>query len=247
MKLWNWRLLLGISLLMLSVFFYFLHYLIFRNLHHIFISLVGDVAFVFIEVLLVTLVIHGVLEEREKKARLKKVNMVIGAFFSEVGTRLLEILSMKDPGIESWQKDLVRQTESREDEYKSITRYLEEHDYRIDFEKIEWEGLREFLVNKREFMLRLLENPNLLEHESFTDLLWAVFHLTEELGVRNCLDALPDTDYKHLCGDMNRVYSQLARQWLGYMEHLKGSYPYLYSLALRTNPFNRVASPVVRV
>jgi len=45
---------------------------------------------------------------------------------------------------------------------------------------------------------------------------------------------------------MNRVYSQLARQWLGYMEHLKGSYPYLYSLALRTNPFNRIASPVVR-
>jgi hypothetical protein len=187
-----------------------------------------------------------VLEEREKKARLKKVNMVIGAFFSEVGTRLLEILSMKDPGIESWQQDLVRQTESREDEYKSITRYLEEHDYRIDFEKTEWEGLREFLVNKREFLLRLLENPNLLEHESFTDLLWAVFHLTEELGVRNCLDALPDTDYKHLCGDMNRVYSQLARQWLGYMEHLKGSYPYLFSLALRTNPFNRIASPVVR-
>ena len=246
MKLWNWRILLGISLLMLSVFFYFLHYLIFRDLHHIFIYLVGDVAFVFIEVLLVTLVIHGVLEEREKKARLEKVNMVIGAFFSEVGTRLLEILSMKDPGIESWQQDLVRQTESREDEYKSIIRYLGEHDYRIDFEKTEWEGLKEFLVNKREFMLRLLENPNLLEHESFTDLLWAVFHLTEELGVRKWLDALPDTDYKHLCGDMNRVYSQLARQWLGYMEHLKSSYPYLFSLALRTNPFNRIASPVVR-
>jgi len=120
-KLWNWRLLLGISLLVLSVFFYFLHYLIFRDLHHIFLYLVGDVAFVFIEVLLVTLVIHGVLEEREKKARLEKVNMVIGAFFSEVGTRLLEILSMKDPGIESWQQDLVRQIEAREDEYNGCS------------------------------------------------------------------------------------------------------------------------------
>jgi hypothetical protein len=245
-KLWNWRILLGLSLLVLSVFFYFLHYLFFRDLHHIFLYLVGDVAFVFIEVLLVTLVIHGVLEEREKKGRLEKVNMVIGAFFSEVGTRLLEILSMKDPGIESWQQDLDRQTESPEEEYKSIIGYLGEHDYRIDFEKAEWEGLKEYLVNKREFMLRLLENPNLLEHESFTDVLWAVFHLTEELGVRKSLDALPDADYKHLCGDMNRVYSQLARQWLGYMEHLKSSYPYLFSLALRTNPFNRTASPVVR-
>ena len=95
MRLWNWRISLGISLLVLSVFFYCLHYLIFRDLHHIFLYLVGDVAFVFIQVLLVTLVIHGVLEKREKKARLEKVNMVIGAFFSEVGTRLLEILSAK--------------------------------------------------------------------------------------------------------------------------------------------------------
>ena len=246
MKRWNWRILLGISLLMLSIFFYFLHYLIFRDLHHIFINMVSSVAFVFIEVLLVTLVINGVLEEREKKERLEKVNMVIGAFFSEVGTRLLEILSMKDPGIESWQQHLVKQKESQENEYKSIIRYLGEHDYRIDFDKTEWEGLREFLVNKREFMLRLLENPNLLEHESFTDLLWAVFHLTEELAARQCLYDLPDTDYKHLRGDMNRVYSQLARQWSWYMEHLKSSYPYLFSLALRMNPFNHIASPVVR-
>lgn len=245
MKLWNWRILLGISLLVLSGLFYFLHYLIFRDLHHILIYLIGDIAFVFVEVLLVTLVIHGVLEEREKKARLEKLNMVIGAFFSEVGTRLLEILSRKDPGIEGLQKDLL-QRGSREDEYKSIIGYLRGHDYQIDFEKTEWEGLREFLVNKREFMLRLLENPNLLEHESFTDVLWAVFHLTEELGVREGLYALPDTDYKHLSGDMNRVYGQVARQWLGYMEHLKVSYPYLFSLALRTNPFNRIASPVVR-
>lgn len=245
MKLWNGRILLGICLLLLSVFFYFLHYLIFRDIHHIFIYLVGDVAFVFIEVLLVTLVIQGVLEQREKRSRLEKVNMVIGAFFSEVGTRLLKILSMKDPGIKSWQQDLNRQTESHEEEYKSIIKCLGEHDYRIDFEKTEWEGLKEFLVNKREFMLRLLENSTLLEHEYFTDLLWAVFHLTEELGFRKYLDALPDSDYKHLNGDMNRVYGQLAHQWLQYMKHLKDSYPYLFSLALRINPFNRISSPVV--
>jgi len=31
-------------------------------------------------------------------------------------------------------------------------------------------------------LLGLLGNPNLLEHDSFTDLLWAVFHLMEELS-----------------------------------------------------------------
>jgi hypothetical protein len=104
MKPLNWQVLLRICLLVLSALFYFLHYLIFRDAHHIFIYLIGDVAFVFIEVLLVTLIIHSVLEQREKKARLEKLNMVIGVFYSEVGTRLLEILSKWDPQIESIQK-----------------------------------------------------------------------------------------------------------------------------------------------
>jgi len=62
---------------------------------------------VFVEVLLVTLIIHSVLEEREKKARLEKLNMVIGVFYSEVGMKLLEILSKWDPQIERIQQELV--------------------------------------------------------------------------------------------------------------------------------------------
>jgi hypothetical protein len=45
---------------------------------------------------------------------------------------------------------------------------------------------------------------------------------------------------------MNRVYGLLVREWLSYMQHLKGTYPYLFSLAMRTNPFDSQASPVVR-
>ena len=56
MKSLNWQVLLGMCLLVLSALFYFLHYLIFRDPHHIFIYLIGDVAFVFVEVLLVTLI-----------------------------------------------------------------------------------------------------------------------------------------------------------------------------------------------
>jgi len=37
----------------------------------------------------------------------------------------------------------------------------------------------------------------------------------------------------------------LVQEWLDYMEYLKVNYPYLFSLAMRTNPFDRKASPVV--
>ena len=72
------KVLFGMSLILLSVFVYAIHYLIFRDAHHIFLYMVGDVAFVFVEVLLVTLIIHQILSEREKRSMLKKLNMVIG-------------------------------------------------------------------------------------------------------------------------------------------------------------------------
>jgi len=89
----NWQLKLGTTLVILSAIVYFLHFLIFRDVHHIMIYLIGDIAFVFLEVLMVTVVIHELLNRREKRQRLEKMNMVIGAFFSEVGTELLRKIS----------------------------------------------------------------------------------------------------------------------------------------------------------
>jgi len=95
-------------------------------------------------------------------------------------------------------------------------------------------------------MLSLLANPNLLEHDTFTDLLWAVFHLSEELSSRPDLTRLPRTDNDHLSGDMKRAYMLIITEWLAYMKHLKHDYPYLFSLAVRTNPMDVNASPVVK-
>ena len=116
----------------------------------------------------------------------------------------------------------------------------------MDYQRGDLESLKNFLVKKRAFLLALLENQNLLEHESFTDLLWAVFHLTEELEGRINLKNLAVTDYEHICGDIQRAYRQLISQWLFYMRHLKADYPYLFSLAMRTNPFDSQATIQVR-
>jgi len=241
----HWQIFLGISLLVLSGLVYGVHYLLFRDAHHIFVFLVSDVAFVFVEVLLVTLIIHGVLEQREKRARLRKLNIVIGTFFSEAGTGLLRILSRHDPAMQGLQEELLGGKGSADEAFGRIVASLRTEEIRIEAEALDWEELRSFLTGRRDFLLRLLENSNLLEHETFTDLLWAVFHLGEELEFREELRVLPLSDRRHLGGDATRAYRQLALQWLAYMDHLKESYPYLFSLAARTNPFNRSASPIV--
>lgn len=239
------QIIFGVLLLALSVLVYSTHYLIFKDAHHIFVYLVGDIAFVFIEVLLVTLIIHRVLEERSKNVRLNKLNMVIGAFFSEVGIDLLKVLSQSDSHIEKIQEELVGEGKSARQKFVIICNFLGKHSYSIEKEKLDMDTLKAFLVKKKGFLLRLLENPNLLEHESFTGLLLAVFHLAEELEARETIKNLPDVDHTHLGGDSERVYGQLAHQWVAYVEHLEDSYPYLFSLSVRTNPFDRSASPIV--
>ncbi|MDI6743783.1 MAG: hypothetical protein QMD07_00235 [Thermodesulfovibrionales bacterium] len=244
-KIFSWQVLLGIALITLSAIFYLIHYAIFRDSHHIFIYLLGDIAFVPIEVLLVTLIIHRLLNEREKRDMLKKMNMAIGVFFSEVGTSLLKYLSAFDAHPEKIGARLVVASNWPEREFSMVKKYVKNYNCRIEINGGDLEGLRDFLVGERRFLLALLQNPNLLEHESFTDLLWAVTHLTEELSHRKDLRTLPNADYEHLSGDIKRAYIMLITEWLGYMEHLKESYPYLFSLAVRTNPFDPAASPVV--
>jgi hypothetical protein len=240
------RVIFGLVLVLLSALVYALHFVVFRDAHHIFIYMVGDIAFVFIEVLLVTLIIHQVLSERERRSLLNKLNMVIGAFFSEVGTPLLRYFVGFDAAGKALSKDLLIDAEWSEERFSEIAETLRGRNPVIDSKAGDLVGLRDFLVGERGFLVRLLENPNLLEHERFTELLWAVFHLADELSHRKTVEGLPDSDCKHLAGDIKRAYQLLLREWVSYMEHLKSDYPYLFSLAVRTNPLNPNASPEVR-
>lgn len=241
-RFFNWQIILGLFLIILSAAVYGIHYLIFRDAHHIFIYLVGDIAFVFFEVLLVTLILHQLLHYREKKAMLNKLNMVVGTFFSEVGTELIQWLLPFDESGFSLRKILLIKNNWSDKNFIKAQRKITHHGYKINCHKGDLKQLKMFLNGKRPFLLNLLENPNILEHDSFTNLLWAIFHLNEELYYRKDLRNLPPKDYEHLALDIKRMYGALLKEWLDYMRHLKKNYSYLYSLAVRMNPFDPDAS-----
>ncbi len=246
LKRLSWKFYVGLLLIMLSVSFYLLEYFLFKDAHHIFVFLIEDIAFLFIEVLLVSLIIHRVLESKEKKERMEKLNMVIGVFYSEVGTEFLQMLSSTDEEIGKIQPQLSVTDHSSKEEFDKICGVLESHKSKFSYEKVDWEKLNLFLEEKRNLLLRFLENPNLMEHESFTDLLWSSFHLAEELRCRDSLMDLPKEDYQHLTGDLDRAYSEIKLQWIQHMNHLRKSYPYLFSLSYRKNPFDLDSSPVIK-
>jgi len=242
----RWQIFLGLALILASVVLYLIDYEVFGGARNILIFVLGSIAFVPVEVLLVTLIINGLLNQREKRTRLEKMNMVIGSFFSEVGTLLLTYFSDFDPELATIRKHLIVTNNWSDEEFVAVNKRLRNYDYKVEIRKIDMDGLKGFLVGKRDFLLRLLENPALLEHEIFTELLRSVFHFTEELERREKVTGLSDPDYEHLAVDVNRAYTLLVQQWLEYVKYLKDNYPYLFSLAMRTNPFDQTASPFVR-
>src|ERR1700690_3294778 len=89
MKRLNLYILLAVFLLFLSSIVYLVQIIIFHKPGETFFYMMQDIAFVPIQVLIVSLIIERVLNEREKSVLLKKLNMLIGAFYSEVGADLI--------------------------------------------------------------------------------------------------------------------------------------------------------------
>jgi hypothetical protein len=200
--------------------------------------LLGDIAFLCLQVALVTLILDRLLRSHERQATLRKLNMVIGAFFSQVGTELLGRLAVTDASLAEVRSDLIPQMNWAETDYRAAEQAVAKHQPAIDIGACDLDSLKTMLVAEKPFLLGLLSNQSLLEHEQFTELLWAVTHLAEELEARKGFDALPAPDRIHLTGDVKRVYALLTLQWLSYLQHLQTQYPYLFSLAARVNPLD---------
>lgn len=228
---------LGTSLVCFSAVIYLIQLSIFHDEHDTFFYMLQDLAFVPISVLLVTFILERLIASREKKSKLEKMNMVIGAFYSEVGTKLIKYCAKYDKDYKDNKCSLHFSNDWTSKDFDQAAIFIKNKAFRIDLKLYSVEELKSFLLIKRNFLLNLLGNPVLLEHDTFTDLLWSIFHITDEFLFRKDLTNLSDEDYSHLSIDLERVYSLLIYEWIFYVKHIKTNYPYLFSLSLRENPF----------
>lgn len=182
--------------------------------------------------------VETLLSRKERQERRKKINMIVGLFFSEFGTGMLRTLAKYDTCIGEIQNELLVSASWSASDFEHLKARVHSHQYCVARDSVDLPGLKEELGKQKGFLLLLLENPVIFEHDSFTETLQAFFHLTEELMYRKDPANLPPADVAHLVHDINRGYRLLVIEWVTYMEHLKMHYPYLFSLALRTNPFD---------
>jgi len=234
----RWKVLLAAGLALASA----LLYVAFFSVHPDWLVIedwfLGSLAFVPFQILIVTLVVDGLLGRREQQARLKKLNIVIGVFFSEIGMELLGGCLALERRAEALVAELRKASRWSPGELAAASARYRAFAPSAAPSVAGLERVQRLLAARRPTLTALMTNPSVLEHEHFTDLLWAVFHLAEELGERDDLANLPDDDLAHLAGDVQRVFPILIAEWLSYLRHLQEDYPYLYSLAGRTNPFD---------
>ena len=240
-----WELRVVAILIAVSFLLYLIHFTWFRNLPHILLWSFTSLAFLPISALVMTLLINRLLAARDKALRLDKLNMIIGVFFSNVGNELLLHFSDWDAEDQYLRNHFGAPKPWGNLHGKNVLVILRKHHFSVTVTRSQLVELKDFLDPRVDFLMRLIENPNLLEHETFTQLLRAVFHLAEELSYRDNLDSTPEADVRHLAGDIERAYGLIAREWVLYMIFLRRNFPFLFSLAVRTNPFDRGAVATV--
>ena len=219
-----------------SAVLYIIQYLFFHNPADTGFYFLQDLAFVPISVLLVTLGLNTVLVYRQRQQMLEKISIVINEFFAEAGHDLVRGLRgfiVDLPGVASRLQPTGRWQDA---DFNAAINSLEREPVKIAVATGELPDLAAMLNEKKTQILRLFENPSLLEHDRFTDMLWAVYHVHDELRSREGFDQLPSSDVIHLAGDIQRAAQLLLIEWLESMRQLKTRYPYLYSLAVRKCP-----------
>lgn len=184
--------------------------------------------------------------KREGQMRGERAHMMVGLFMSEIGNELLRLFAPADPDGRELEGLLKVDPRWSDADFERVSLGLQDHKHALDASLLPFVRIRQLLRQQSNVLLRLLENPNLEARDAFADLLRAAFHLREELMNRRALSDLPKADRAHLEGDATRVYLLLVRQWLRHLGYLRDPYPYLFSLAVRNNPFDRTASVVIQ-
>ena len=230
----SWEISITVSFIIISIIFYFLFFNFTHDPKQLIISFISSLAFLPLSVIVYTVIMNELLKLRDKQKYNQKINLLIGTFFIEVGTNMLESLIKFDLNFKTICNDMHVNQNWTNNDFINLRNKLFKYKFNIDSRRCNLNELKELLYPKREFLLSIIENQNILENEKITNLIFSIFHINEELSVR-LKNTLKDSDYDHLSTDLGRAYSLLIKEWVEYMMHLKKYYPYLFSYELNNN------------
>ena len=217
-------------LLCTSALLYAIHYLIFRDLHHLAIFGLHELAFVPLEVILVTLGLDKLVEKTHREEARSKVSIIETLYFNESGGTMLRYLTSFDPDAARL-RELLQVTENwRSSDFRQAIRQLKSYPFLLDLDRIDFFGLHYHLSS-------MLENPALTQSEAFTEMIMKIYLLWEELDGRTNLYQLPEKDRNYLAELLHEIYRELTEYWLDNVYNHSIHNRFRLHRAIESNPF----------
>lgn len=228
-----------VLLLCTSGVLYLLHYLIFRDLHHIGIFFLHDLAGMPLEVLLVTLFFDRIIEKAHEEESQSKLSIIETLFFNESGGNMLRYLSAFDPDYPRLADILQVKMDWRSSDYQVAKLQLKDYPFHLDVQQVDYFSLHYHLDERHNYYRNILENPALTQSNEFTELVMKIYLMWEELDCRTDLYNL-DLHEKHYLGELlTEIYQELVEYWLdNAYNHSIHNRPRLHRV-IETSPFAR--------
>lgn len=234
----NALLICSLSLIALSI--YVIHYLIFGNAGQTISGLVLSLAYVPIGMLYEILLLDKILEQKEKLSSAKRMNLVIGSFYHEIGNDLIKHISKGDLSvIDSLCYNKIKDG-CKEDKAYSLFDNIENYECNIDISKIDLKAIYQILERRDTFVLGLVTNSSIDIYDGFIEMLMSLIHLRDELQLRYMDKHDNSKDEYHIESDLCMCYLRLLDEWIKYMKELKEFYPKLYLKISKKSPFSKV-------
>lgn len=215
---------LSIFLLMISLILYISQVMIFRQPETTAFYIFQDLAFLPVTIAIATLVVGYLMEEHDRQERINRTRMLTSSFFTDVGNELLRILITQG----HYEIPLLLLTdECKNKTEEELKHSIEKMNFQVSWTPETEREIQNLLDAQHDSMLIITSNPALLDHEIFTDMLWAIFHLKDEMKGR-ASENISSADQKHLESDAKRVFDLLLLDWMNHLNYMKKEYPYYY-------------------
>lgn len=221
-------LLSSIILVAVSVTVYLLQVLIFRDPRTTEFYIFQDFAFLPISIAVATLAVNALMAEREKRDKIAHTSMLRSQFFTGIGVPMLGVLA----GCCSAQGRLPVLPENGSQKDRDKTKAdLMALPLSVHLDKAAYDRVRELLEGSRTELLILGSNPDLMEAECFTQLLWGCFHLLDEYRLRGDWAALKAEDISHFEEDFAQVLKLILVNNIDNAAYLRANFPNFYGAA----------------
>lgn len=221
-----------ILLCIASVVIYVIQLLVFKDPNTTGFYILQDLAFLPISIAVATVVVGEYLEQKDKKERQEKTQMLCSGFFSEMGNELLQVIfpiCLEKENI----KNLFETSEIKDDKsFDAMREKLKVVPMHVELDGKSYDQVNKIICERRDVLLILSSNPLLLDHADFTKLIWGLFHLTDEFRLRGNYETLKKADLAHIEEDFSEILRYLLINWARNRVYTRKNFPNYYSSSI---------------